>query len=261
MRVPCVFCIFCAAALLSGCASPHGGRIELQASGTGSDTRNVTARVYLPPTSPPYPVVIDLHGCSGIVAARSRFWIGELNAWGYAVLQVDSFSRRGRSGVCDDVMKIPPLQRLDDVRAAIRHVRGSPGLDAGNVFLMGMSHGATTVMLAHRRPSPVFAGLKGIVAFYPYCMPQLPSLVADTLILIGELDDWTPARQCRRMVVGADDGRDFELVVYPGAYHSFDVPGVNGVYYGHRLVYDEAATRDSAGRVRRFLRARTDRPR
>ncbi len=252
-----VLCGFFAAALLFGCASSQSSRVELQASGIGGDTRNVTARIYFPATSPPHPVVIDLHGCSGIVPARNRFWSGQLNAWGYAVLKVDSFTRRGRSDICNDVMAIPPSRRLDDVRAAIRHVLRSAELDAGNIFLMGMSHGATAVMLAHHRPSPAFTGLKGIIAFYPYCLPGLPSLVADTLVLIGALDDWTPARQCRQMAIGPANGRDFELVVYPGAYHSFDVPGVNGVYYGHRLVYDEAATRDSLDRVRRFLHART----
>lgn len=252
-----VLCGFFAAALLFGCASSQSSRVELQASGIGGDTRNVTARIYFPATSPPHPVVIDLHGCSGIVPTRNRFWSGQLNAWGYAVLKVDSFTHRGRSDICNDVMAIPPSRRLDDVRAAIRHVLHSAELDAGNIFLMGMSHGATTVMLAHHRPSPAFTGLKGIIAFYPYCLPGLPSLVADTLVLIGALDDWTPARQCRQMAIGPANGRDFELVVYPGAYHSFDVPGVNGVYYGHRLVYDEAATRDSLDRVRRFLHART----
>jgi len=250
-----------AAALRSGWAWSHGGRVELQASGIGGDTRNVTARVYLPATAPPHPVVIDLHGCSGIVPARNRFWSGQLTAWGYAVMKVDSFTRRGRSDICNDVMAIPPSRRLDDVRAAIRHIQGSAKLDAGNLFLMGMSHGATTVLLAHRRSSPVFAGLKGIVAFYPYCTPGLPPPAADTLVLIGALDDWTPARQCRQMAAEYGSGRNFQLVVYPGAYHSFDVPGVNGVYYGHKLVYDEAATQDSLARVRRFLQARTGRQR
>ena len=34
-------------------------------------------------------------------------------------------------------------------------------------------------------------------------------MTVPTLILIGELDDWTPAEECRKMVEGRDDLRDF----------------------------------------------------
>ena len=59
-------------------------------------------------------------------------------------------------------------------------------------------------------------------------------MTVPTLILIGERDDWAPAQECRNMVDGRDDwgisrssgeGAPVRLVVYPGAYHAFDVPG------------------------------------
>ena len=58
-------------------------------------------------------------------------------------------------------------------------------------------------------------------------------MTVPTLILIGELDDWTLAEECRNMVDGRDDwgisrqkgqGVPIKLVVYPGAYHGFDAP-------------------------------------
>ena len=199
------------------------------------------------------------NGCSGFLPARSREWTQRLNAWGYAALKVDSFTRRGDPDICDDVMKVSPLRRLSDVSAAIERIRDDVRLDDQNIFLMGTSHGGTTALLAHSLP--VSSALRGVVAFYPECPENLPSLSADTLILIGELDDWTPAQRCRNLRAGLGGGYDLELIVYPGAYHSFDVPGANGVYYGHRLVYDEAAARDGIARVRGFLRARTSRSR
>jgi dienelactone hydrolase len=43
------------------------------------------------------------------------------------------------------------------------------------------------------------------------------------LILIGALDDWTPAEPCRRLVETAQAaGYPVEIKVYPGAHHSFD---------------------------------------
>ena len=48
------------------------------------------------------------------------------------------------------------------------------------------------------------------------------------LILIGAEDDWTPARLCRDLAPRAPDR--VELVVYPDAHHSFDLPML-GPYY------------------------------
>ena len=49
--------------------------------------------------------------------------------------------------------------------------------------------------------------------------------LAPLLILIGELDDWTPPEPCRRLAAAAREaGYPVEIVVYPGAHHSFDGP-------------------------------------
>ena len=51
--------------------------------------------------------------------------------------------------------------------------------------------------------------------------PSIP-----TLILIGMLDDWTPAAACSDKVASwGSDGPSIEPVIYPGAYHGF--------YYQH----------------------------
>ena len=42
--------------------------------------------------------------------------------------------------------------------------------------------------------------------------------IAPLLILIGELDDWTPAEPSRKLAAGYP----VEIKVYPGAHHSFD---------------------------------------
>ena len=46
---------------------------------------------------------------------------------------------------------------------------------------------------------------RAAVAFYPPCRRFKGDMTAPTLILIGELDDWTPAEECRKMVEGRDD--------------------------------------------------------
>ena len=58
-------------------------------------------------------------------------------------------------------------------------------------------------------------------------------MTVPTLILIGELDDWTPARSAATLPKAATTGEyraqkgegiPIEIIVYPGAYHDFDVP-------------------------------------
>ena len=84
------------------------------------------------------------------------------------------------------------------------------------------------------------------------------SELAPTIILIGELDDWSPAKDCERwMERRAGKGAPVKLVIYPGAYHSFDLPNVgNGrQFFGHWLKYDADAAQRSVLEMREFLAA------
>ena len=49
--------------------------------------------------------------------------------------------------------------------------------------------------------------------------------VIPTLILIGALDEWTPAADCSEKIdAWRTDGVPIELVVYPGVHHGFYYP-------------------------------------
>ena len=66
---------------------------------------------------------------------------------------------------------------------------------------------------------------KAAVAYYPLCSVAPEELVVPALIMIGELDDWTPATDCERwMKRRADRGAPVKLIVYPGAWHAFGSP-------------------------------------
>ncbi len=246
----CLIC--CLGCYLGGCSalpSPH--RVVFADAATFGD-----GYLYLPGGAGPHPVVIDLHGCNGIWRKRNRVWLPRLTGAGFAVLQVDSLTRRGVSNICDDGFRVSPMTRSMDVAAAVRQVMRDRRFDRDGVFLLGMSHGATTSLLTQLHPDSVFSQLKGVIAFYPYCYGTLPVLNADLLVLIGARDDWTPAARCRDMRIGNRAGHTYELVVYPDAYHSFDIPGQNSIYYGHRVQYNAAAAEDGARRVMRFLNER-----
>ena len=109
---------------------------------------------------------------------------------------------------------------------------------------------------------------RAAVAFYPNCGGISGIMAVPTLVLTGELDDWTPAKECQAMAEGRSDiGMRREtadrsmisLVVYPGVYHYFNAPimrsltQVKGVrFMGHWLEYNADADKDSIERVREF---------
>ena len=214
---------------------------------------SLSADLYLPNSARPHPVVIDLHGCNGIWEQRNNHWIPFLLKRGFAVFQVDSFTPRGVENVCNDVFRVAPMVRVMDTARALQFILRDARFDSERIFLTGMSHGGTTVLLANLYPDPVFSRLKGAIAYYPYCLEILPVLNSDLLILIGERDDWTPAGLCRNMEIGDAQGHDYELVVYPETYHTFDVPGTDTQYLGHRILYNPDAAADSLAKVELFL--------
>jgi dienelactone hydrolase len=131
------------------------------------------------------------------------------------------------------------------------------------IAVLGHSHGGgaalEAVNAANRDdfPPDAHARFRAAVAYYPHFSLTAPAaLEADSLILVGTRDDWTPAASCENRVKEiAPASRPIGLVVYPGATHAFDLqPSM--VYQGHVLDYDPVATRDAERRVLEFLRAR-----
>ena len=74
------------------------------------------------------------------------------------------------------------------------------------------------------RPSQQLA-VPGGGCVLPPCHQAAARPAIPTLIFIGALDDWTPAADCSNKVAAwGNDGPPIELVVYPGAHHSFYYP-------------------------------------
>ena len=107
---------------------------------------------------------------------------------------------------------------------------------------------------------------RAAVAFYPPCTPFNDDMTVPVLIMIGELDDWTPARECRNIIEGVDGygiarqkggGVPIKLIVYPGAFHAFDAPALKTPVelLGHHLEYNQAAADRAAVALHEFLDA------
>jgi dienelactone hydrolase len=215
--------------------------------------------LFMPETTGPVPAVVVLHGCDGI-GKHYRDWARLLRSWGYAALMIDSFGPRGQSNVCHRGNLVPPSERLKDALRAADYLRSLPTIRKDRIGVIGFSHGGWTVLNVVLQQRVAWAGgtpFAAAVAYYPSCQNAALSLVTDTLILIGEDDDWTPARDCRRWREAArTNGHVLDLKIYPGARHGFDssIPMHN--YLGHLLGRDEVAAPDAESLTRAFFAQR-----
>jgi dienelactone hydrolase len=206
----------------------------------------------------PFPAVVHLHGCGGLADNVKRgvnsFWSERLASWGYAVLVVDSFTARGINNTCSG----EPAPRVADAYGALVWLARQPFVDANRIAVIGFSAGGiATLSIAEARDFELFENegehdFKAAIAFYPACTSDNP-MKMPTLILTGELDDWTPARACRATAARRTGGSPVQLIVYPGAYHSFDVPRSGRRYFGHWLEHNAAADEQASEETRRFL--------
>jgi dienelactone hydrolase len=216
-------------------ASPqHPDQVEIP-QGNGA----LKAQVYRPEGEGPFPAVIGLHNCAGLVnrsgvrARRYHDWGQRLAQSGFVVLLPDSNGSRGLGNQCATRNRNlrADRERVADADAARQWLQRQTWVIADRISLMGWSSGAIAALWAVRARTTLQEGpdFRSAVAFYPGCRRLSASAWSarvPTLILIGSADDQASAAVCEQMVKGAR-GRSASVVirVYPGAHHDFDHPG------------------------------------
>lgn len=202
------------------------------------------AWVFQPKDSAARGAVIALHGCGGLYASagprrgqfngRHQAMADLLLTEGYAVVFPDSLTPRGETELCTQKMagrKISQTERRADALAALAWVHAQPWAQRATggapIALLGWSHGGSAVLAATDATRADVRGQalqpKVAIAFYPGCSASLkanytPS--APLLLMLGELDDWTPLGPC--ITLGKSVGA--EVNVYSGSHHGFDSP-------------------------------------
>ena len=220
------------------CASPVP-EAPVRAAAWQPPTASIPIRVMKPDGPGPFPAVVMLHDCSGLGPRSSGAparWGALLQREGYVIVIPDSFSTRGfADGVCTNPSparsEVAPARRASDAYEALAYARALPYVDGAHVGVMGGSHGGSSTlatMVASQQP-----GFAAAIALYPGCNARygdwrpgtagVYKTAAPLMILVGELDDWTPAEPCRQLATRSRDaGLPVSVKVYPGAHHSFD---------------------------------------
>lgn len=252
---------------------PEAAAIDFEAIDLPRQGGVLHAALYKPSGTGPFPAVIALHGCDGLgepVKRRYAEWAQRLVQSGHAVLWPDSYGSRDIGPQCHVKNRrvLARRERLADVLSARHWLAEQPFVIRERIGLIGWDNGASALLWAVRPQLVLGKGdpdFRAAVAFYPDCRLSSRSgwsARAPTLVLIGSNDDISSPPSCRTMVDGAH-GRSAlaQLVVYPGAYHGFDIPEVpvhltsadpSEPGRGH-IGSDPAARRDAEKRVAHWL--------
>lgn len=191
--------------------------------GSNVEPTTVRAEIHRPAGSGPFPAIMVLHGC-GSPDAHHKAWAERLVSWGYVAVVIDSFSPRGFGNICKTTGSVTPEMRISDIYGTAEYLRKRPYVAKDQLGLLGFSHGAWTIMKAVQVKYQLkLFGVRGAVAYYPYCNPKLDDKIdVPLLVLIGEDDDWTPAPLCRELQAALSKVTPVEMIFYPGAHHAFD---------------------------------------
>src|SRR5437763_8271153 len=143
-------------------------------------TTTLRGVLFKPQGQGPFPTVVALHGCQGLVnrsgkiVRRFEDWGDRLSASGVSVLFADSFTPRGLSTQCRvrerNVRRA--RERVADAQAARRWLLGQDWVAKDRMSLMGWASGGAASLWAARPQAVQRDGapdFRSAIAFYPGC--------------------------------------------------------------------------------------------
>jgi dienelactone hydrolase len=224
--------VFLTLLCVGGAAQAAAETLEITTTG-----KPLQAVLYRPEGNGPFPAIVALHDCDGLrrnsgrVRQSTEDWGRHLSAAGFVVVFPDSFASRGLARQCS--IKAPSVrpdrERTADAHAARNWLQQQNFIRKDRITLLGWGSGGVAVLWAVRpslEPDDNRPDFRSAAALYPGCRrlgDTAWSARIPTLILIGALDNWTPAKHCEQMVKDAR-GRSAQvsLIKYKAAHHAFD---------------------------------------
>jgi dienelactone hydrolase len=176
-----------------------------------------------------HPVLIYMHGCTGIAYDHDVLWAKEIAKLGFVVVMPNSFSRVNRISNCDARTRTSGMfkqvwrYRQEEIAYTLAKLKSYKWADTQNFFLMGHSEGGVATAESN------FTAFKGkIISGWSCTNKQYPThdrINADPkisiLVLLYDRDPWyvgTPYEgECSRHAEGR---KDFKQILMSGSIHA-----------------------------------------
>jgi dienelactone hydrolase len=180
------------------------------------------------------PAVVLFNCGNTMVREKEGYYSEVFHRMGYAVLIVNSLSARapGASLSGHDVFHFR-LATMVDAAVALKTLAANPRIDPKRIAIVGWANGGMSILGgAIEELLERYAGgglhFAAIVPISPFCgLASLGARFSPTPILSfhGARDDFMPLGPCQfYRQAAAQRGANIETVVYPDAYHNWEMP-------------------------------------
>ena len=148
---------------------------------------------------------------------------------GFATFELNSFKSRDVLSTVGSQIEVTTASIILDAYRAFEILANHPNIDKNKVSITGWSLGGAVALFSAWMPlkKVISKNLKfaSHLAFYPPCFfdpENLEFTDSPIHILIGEIDNWTPAEPCNYFVNKISKNANIGLTIYPDSHHSFD---------------------------------------
>ena len=176
-----------------------------------------------------FPLIIALAGSKGWAEHHYKY-LEMYNEMGIATFEINSFKSRNVTSTVGNQIKVTTAMMILDSYKALEELSKHPNIDSNKIAITGWSLGGGVALYAGWEPlrkaiNPTHS-FAAHLSMYPPCIIEPLNLnftSSPIHILIGELDNWTPADKCLEFVNKLyNSGTDINITVYDDSHHSFD---------------------------------------
>jgi len=175
-----------------------------------------------------YPLII---GVAGSLAWRDHHYeyLEMYQNTGFATFELKSFKSRDIESTVGSQVEVTTAMMILDAYRALEKLSEHPNINKNKVSITGWSLGGAVSLFSAWLPikNAITKELSfaSHLPIYPPCFvdPENTDFTdAPIHILIGEIDNWTPAKPCTDFVKKINKKGNVGLTIYPNAHHSFD---------------------------------------
>ncbi len=174
------------------------------------------------------PLVIGVAGSYGWREHHFEY-LEMFRKMGIATFELNSFKSRNINSTVGSQDEITMAAIILDAYRALEFLSDHPKIDKEKISITGWSLGGGVTLFSGWLPVKNAINKElhfaSHLAFYPPCFidPENADFTESPIhIIIGELDNWTPAKPCKDLAKKLRPNTNINVTVFENSYHSFD---------------------------------------